>query len=124
MRSPALVVPTGCSTTPMLDVMSSSWSPTWNGVDRLACTFSASSITSAMEVVSSRRITNSSPPIRATVLRAAPLQAGGDADQQLVAVVVAERVVHRLETVEVQVAQPDALSRRAREDRVEALGEQ
>ena len=67
MRSPALVVLTACSTTPMLDVMSSSWVPTWNGVDSVACTFSASSITSVMEVVSSRRITNSSPPMRATV---------------------------------------------------------
>ena len=68
------------------------------------------------------RITNSSPPKRATVspVRSALVEARGERAEQLVAGVVAERVVDQLEVVEVEEQDADrrARARRALRERV------
>ena len=78
--------------------------------------------------MSSHRSANSSPPKRATVSLGAQLavQARADRAQQLVAGVVAERVVEHLQVVEVEEEQRDAaaVARRARERVAQAVEQQ
>ena len=74
-----------------------------NGRSSASSTRPARAIASASFSMSSARITNSSPPRRATVSlsRISSASRSDDADQQAIAHVVAEVVVDRLELVEV-----------------------
>ena len=81
----------------------------------------------ASSPMSSHRTANSSPPKRATVSlgRSSAAQARADRAQQLVAGVVAERVVDDLEVVEVEEEQREAAApRRRRAERVAEAVEQ
>ena len=85
---------------------------------------SANSTASLASAMSSRTITNSSPPKRATVSDAADRagEATGDFDEQLVADDVTEPVVHELEAVEVEEQHRDAGRRCVRHAPASARG--
>ena len=84
--------------------MNSSRSSISNGVRSVAWTRSATTDASCTSVTSSSSTVNSSPPRRATVSPGPDrrLEPPRDRDQQLVADLVAERVVDELEAVEVE----------------------